>query len=310
MALAPPTDPAASPALVSALLAEQAPALADLPVTWLATGWDNDTYRLGELLAVRLPRHEQGATLHTHETHWLPLLGPTLTARTPQPAFVGVPSERFPHPWAVVDYIPGATALELPVEESASFAEDLADLLWSLHQPAPTHAPVNPFRGGSLATPDADARVRERLARLARTGDAALANELLPRWKAWTAGPDFDGVDVWLHGDLHPGNLVVGPDGHLAGVIDWGDLTSGDPACDLATAWLTFDETGRRAFTERANQGGAIEDATWLRARAWALHLALVMTSRPDQHRALADAGRRALGALAGEPVGRPILRW
>jgi aminoglycoside phosphotransferase (APT) family kinase protein len=42
---------------------------------------------------------------------------------------------------------------------------------------------------------------------------------------------------VWVHGDLHPANVVVA-DGTLAGVVDFGDMFVGDPAQDLAAAWV------------------------------------------------------------------------
>lgn len=302
MPLAPSTDHGTSTAHVSALLAAQAPMLAELPVTWLADGWDNSTYRLGERLLVRLPRHDAAGELLTNEVEWLPVLGQSLVTATPQPVFVGSPNEQFPRAWSVVEFIPGREASEIPVAERATFAEDLADFLWSLHVPAPAHAPVNPLRGGSLANELADARVRERLAALP-TEDAPLAEALLVRWKAWVDAPEFDGVNAWLHGDLHPHNLVVGDDGRLAGVIDWGDLTAGDPACDLATAWLTFDEPGRRAFTERVDQGGPIDAALWARAKSWALHLALAMVSQPDGPSRVAHTGRHALRQLAAEAV-------
>lgn len=301
MALAPSVDPGTSPALVRVLLAAQAPALAELPVTWLASGWDNDLYRLGEGLLVRLPRHEQAGELHARELAWLPVLGPSLTARTPQAIVVGAPDEHFPHPWSVVEFIDGREASTVEVADRTACAEDLADFLWSLHAPAPLRAPVNPFRGGSLATDAADARVRERLAGLARTGDAFLADDLTPRWEAWSHAPDFDGLDLWLHGDLHPRNFIIGADGRLAGVVDWGDLTAGDPACDLATAWLTFDADGRRAFTERVDQGGPVDAATWTRAKAWALHLGLVMLARPDEFPDMVATGRHGLTQLVGE---------
>ncbi len=41
---------------------------------------------------------------------------------------------------------------------------------------------------------------------------------------------------VWLHGDMHAQN-VLSQDGRLAGVIDWGDMCSGDPAVDLGAVW-------------------------------------------------------------------------
>ncbi|MCP2342258.1 phosphotransferase [Actinomadura rupiterrae] len=40
-----------------------------------------------------------------------------------------------------------------------------------------------------------------------------------------------------MHGDLHPANVVVS-DGTLAGIVDFGDLLAGDPAWDLAAAWV------------------------------------------------------------------------
>ena len=44
------------------------------------------------------------------------------------------------------------------------------------------------------------------------------------------------GPPVWLHGDLHSGNLLA-ERGRLSAVIDFGLLAVGDPACDLMVAW-------------------------------------------------------------------------
>ena len=52
---------------------------------------------------------------------------------------------------------------------------------------------------------------------------------------------------VWLHGDPHPWNLVH-RDGRLAGLVDFGDVCAGDPASDLAGAWLAFDADQRSRF--------------------------------------------------------------
>ncbi len=301
MALAPTADLVTSPALVRALLAAQAPALADLPVTPYAHGWDNDLYQLGDGLLVRLPRREVAAGLIENEVRCLPLIASLVTARTPQPVFAGVAGERFPRPWSVVEHIPGTVVSSLPVVDRGALAVDLADFIWSLHVPAAGRAPVNPVRGGSLARPEADARLRDRLTLLAEAGDAALAAALLPRWEAWVHAPEFDGIDVWLHGDLHPHNLVAGPDGRLAGVLDWGDVTAGDPACDLATAWLTFDAAGRAVFIDRMDSGGPIDAATWARAKAWALHLGLLLATANDDLPALSAIGRHTLEALAAE---------
>jgi aminoglycoside phosphotransferase (APT) family kinase protein len=100
---------------------------------------------------------------------------------------------------------------------------------------------------------------------------------------------------VWIHGDLHPGNLVArGPE--LIAIIDFGDVTAGDPAYDLAVAWLTFDAAGRSAFV------GAIGDrydaATWTRARGCAAAFALVMLDQSDDNPEYATLGAEALREL------------
>jgi aminoglycoside phosphotransferase (APT) family kinase protein len=64
-----------------------------------------------------------------------------------------------------------------------------------------------------------------------RTRAAALA---APRW----AEPP-----VWVHGDLHPANILVRR-GRISGVLDFGDLTAGDPAADLSVRWMLHDLSG------------------------------------------------------------------
>jgi len=56
-------------------------------------------------------------------------------------------------------------------------------------------------------------------------------------WDAVLAAPGYGGPPVWLHGDLHPANVLVN-DGQVSGVIDFGDITAGDPASDLSVAWM------------------------------------------------------------------------
>ena len=292
----PDTDVLIDSALVERLLAQQCPSLAGLPVTALDSGWDNAIFRLGDSLAVRLPRRAPAAPLVQNEMTWLPVLEPLLTLDVPQPVFAGTPGAGYPYPWMVAPWFDGTRASDVPLPARTAFAEELADFLWTLHAPAPAHAPINPVRGMALTAPDGpDARARVRLAREKES------TALLRRWEAWSRADEFDGVDVWLHGDLHPANLIVAASGRLSAVIDWGDLTAGDPACDLATVWLTFDADGRAVFVDRLNQGGATDAATWQRAKAWALHLALVLHQECEAGTALQAVGTRALEALIEE---------
>jgi len=103
----------------------------------------------------------------------------------------------------------------------------------TLHSPAHSQAPANPYRGGPLAA--RHAVVRQRLRRLDVALDVARDGRALRLWERLVSVPGWTGHPVWLHGDLHPANMVVA-DGTLQAVIEFGDLTSGAPATDLATA--------------------------------------------------------------------------
>ncbi|GIG29950.1 aminoglycoside phosphotransferase family protein [Cellulomonas marina] len=287
--------------LVRRLLEQQHPDLAGLPLRPLGTGWDNALWRLGDDLVVRLPVRAASAPLVVHEQRWLPRLATRLPVPAPVPVRVGAPGAGFPWPWSVVPWLPGTAAAATPRAGRASWAEALADALAALHVPAPADAPPNPYRGVPLA--DRDESVRARLDAL----PARRRRVLVAAWDDGLAADPWTGPPVWLHGDLHPANLLV-DGGRLAGLLDFGDVTAGDPASDLATAWLTFDAPGRVAFRARTDAVGATAGvppadaaATWRRARAWAAALAPVLAAHPDQHPDLARDGDAAVGELARE---------
>ncbi|GAB4085891.1 aminoglycoside phosphotransferase family protein [Myceligenerans cantabricum] len=300
--------------LARALLAEQHPDLAALGLEVVAHGWDNVMLRLGPLpdgghLALRLPRREAAAHLVEHEQAALPRLAPALgpTGITfPLPVRTGRPSERlgFPWSWNVVRWVDGVTASRTPVAGRTAWAGDLASFLVALHLPA-HDAPANPVRGTPLAArpdaqhPDAFAARLERV-------PVALRDAATRIWHDGLDAPAHAGPPVWLHGDTHPANLVVrqSVDGAqvLAAVVDFGDVTSGDPAGDLGTAWLTFDAEGHTRFRAvvdaGARDGRGWDEATWTRARAWALLYATNMLAHPDEHPQMVPIGEHGLRRL------------
>jgi aminoglycoside phosphotransferase (APT) family kinase protein len=193
----------------------------------------------------------------------------------------------------VVPWLPGRAADLFPPD--AGQASRLADFLRALHQPAPTEAPRNPVRGVPL-----DKRrqvVEERLARL--RGHPAVTDAVHQAWNdALTAAPaEREG---WLHGDLHPRNVLVS-EGRLAAIIDWGDLTNGDPATDLAAVWMLFGDPGARREVI-ARYGGSADD--WRRARGWAVSFGAVLleTGLADNPRHAA-IGAATLQRLAAPPT-------
>src|SRR5215216_4629259 len=83
-------------ALVAGLLADQHPDLAPLPLHAIDAGWDNALFRLGDQLAVRLPRRAIAAPLIINEQTWLPRLSDQLTLPIPAPIRIGAPARGYP----------------------------------------------------------------------------------------------------------------------------------------------------------------------------------------------------------------------
>lgn len=283
----PLADIATEAALVNRLVEAQHPDLsADL--TPIAQGWDNSIYRLGETLCVRLPRREVAVELIRNEQRWLPELAQQLGAPIPAPVRVGVPSEEFPWPWTIAPWFEGLTADELAPADRGALAVGLAAFVTELHTPAPHDAPHNPVRGVPLS--HRAAAVRERLA----AGTIPRSGELLDLWEALSAAPPWTGPPLWLHGDLHPANLLT-DGGELAAVLDFGDLTAGDPATDLAAAWMVFDADARAVFRAQVEA----DDATWTRARAWALVMGTAVAAHSDDNPRMAALGEHIIGQVA-----------
>ena len=234
------TEPAIeiTAALVRRLLRDQHPDLADLPVREVAGGWGNQMWRLGDDLAVRMPRTAEAPALHHKERRWLPVLAPLLPLSVPRPVRLGEPSANFPRPWTVMTWVPGEPLDLAAITRGDHAADTLAGFLTALHVPAPPDAPASRDRGGHPrdCTPGFD-----------RFFDAVVPDDLAADvravWDDAVAAPEWEGPAVWVHGDLHPANVVV-TGGTLSGVIDFEDMFAGDPAWDLAAAWVVLPAGG------------------------------------------------------------------
>src|SRR5690348_9286868 len=106
MAGTPAAEVSVTPDLVRALIADQHPQYAHRPVRFVGEGYDNFTYRLGDDLAVRLPRRAEALECLASEQGWLGKL-PPLPAPIPIPIATGTPGRGFPWPWSIVPWIVG-----------------------------------------------------------------------------------------------------------------------------------------------------------------------------------------------------------
>jgi aminoglycoside phosphotransferase (APT) family kinase protein len=292
----PPADVPIDRSLVIALLQEQHTDLAHLPLTEVGEGWDNTMFRLGDDFLIRVPRRAASADLIEHEQRWLPGLSPLLPLPVPVPLRVGRPGCGFPWSWSVVPWFPGHSALLAPPADPATSADALGRFLHALHQPAPRDAPANPWRGVPLAS-----RTEILDQHLRKVEGYVDRRPVLDLWERVLSTPPWSGPPLWIHGDLHPGNLVVS-DGRLSAVIDFGDLTAGDPATDLSVAWMLFPSPAARSIFRAARAGAdSLDDSTWMRARGWALALGLAYLAASRDDEAMGTLGRTAIDAALND---------
>lgn len=273
-----------------AVLAAHNPGWADLPLHKIASGGtENDIYRLGDDLTLRVPRWPGYAKIIAKEARWLPTLAPHLPLDIPRIAAVLPPGPDLPEGALALRWVAGADADRSPPSDQAQAATDLAAFIRALHAlPLPDDPPQG-SRGGPL--PPDDARFQEALIKV-RSRQLADADQAAELWHAGLSAAPFAGTPVLLHGDLMPPNLLV-RGGRLAAVIDWSCLSSGDPAYDLTPAFLLFDRPARAAFRTAL----APDDATWCRARARIVWQAIV--ALPTYHDNNPVMTRLAYRALA-----------
>ncbi len=270
------------------LLRKQCPEFSGLLITPIESGWDNAVFRLSNGLVARIPRTAAAGELLAQEQAWLPRLAPQLPLPIPRLAFSGRPSADLAWPWCVNYWLPGDSLLAGPKPPQAR--DQLVAFLRALHHISPRGAPINPVRGGPLL--GRDHAVAQRLSVL----DPELpTTKLRCIWRDLAHTPGWTGRHTLIHGDLHPGNILATPAG-ISGIIDFGDVTAGDPATDLAVAWALFDDVERAAF--RADL--SVSDYRWRRAAGWALNFALAYCVA-GAHSLLYPVGRRILTEIIHE---------
>jgi aminoglycoside phosphotransferase (APT) family kinase protein len=264
------------------LVAAQFPDWADLPLRRVEpSGTVNAVFRLGAELSVRLPRLNGPTTPGGRELEWLPTLAPLLPMDVPVPVAQGRPSDDYPWFWEVHTWVEGDTVPVAEIDEIQA-ARDLAGLVKTMQQLDPAGAP----RGRGIPLAERDEHVRYWLARF--DGDPAVT----AAWERALAAPPWGGTPVWHHGDLDMRNWVV-RDGRISGVIDWGAMGVGDPACDVMVAWKLHSPQARDAFRDAL----PTDDATWERARGWVVSQAVAILAyyTPENNPTLLHEAQRWL---------------
>jgi aminoglycoside phosphotransferase (APT) family kinase protein len=268
--------------LVRRLLAERFPEWADRPIRRVEPeGTVHAIFRLGDDLAVRLPRREGRTEPGGREVEWLPRLADQVPFAIPVPVAQGGPTKEYPWWWDVHTWVDGET---VPVDalDPIEAARDLARFVGALQRIDPAGAPAG--RGVPLAALNDD--FKSWLGTF--NGDRRATSE----WERALSAPPWDGPPVWAHGDLDVRNWLV-RDGRISGVIDWGSMGVGDPAVDVMVAWKLHSAAARDAFREAL----PTDDATWERARGWVVwqSVAALAYYTPENNPALYHEAERWL---------------
>ncbi len=250
--------------LAKKLIASQFPEFAHLNIESVPVqGHDNRSFRLGSELLIRIPTAEAYALKVPKEQVLLPRLAPYVSVRIPEPVRMGLPCEDFPYPFSIYKWLEGTSANLLTINNEAleQLAFDLAEFLKELQNISTIEGPGpgqhNWWRGAPVSVYDQQARSQIAALKITKEAMPLLEKAIRTQWEK---------PPVWIHGDFAIGNIVIN-DGKLSGVIDFGGLGVGDPACDLVIAWTFLKGKAREVFIREMN----LDSDTWLRAKVWAL---------------------------------------
>ena len=244
---------------------------------------------------MRLPIVPAASASLRKELYCIPRL-PHLPLQISRPLAAGKPNDSYRSEWAVYQWIEGEAVRRDGISDYCDAAEALADFVLALHcadaSDAPPYGRHNNFRGCPLV--ERDELTRKAIVSLSDLYNAAALTQV---WEASTAIPSWQNELVWIHGDIHSGNLLM-RNGQIKAVIDFGLMAAGDPAVDLIVSWSLFEGEARRRFRDVLN----VDEATWLRGRGWALTTALVaLAYYRDTNRFLADMSKQVLSEVLAD---------
>lgn len=259
---------AKSTVLVRKLVDSQFPEWSRLPLSALnQVGTDNQIFRLGRDMCVRFPRVAWAAQTAAREQALLERFQ-VVGLEVPRPLGLGEPALGYPWQWSVVSWVEGRALgmRQLTEAETNRLAEAILAIRRTPADATFHYGNTNYGRGEPLA--ERNTLFQNAVERLADEYDVDTLRQV---WSMCLEATSAQQTPVFLHGDLHGGNLVE-RGGTLAGLIDWGLAGVGDGACDLSAAWCLCDSDVRPIFRNAMNAN----EADWLRGAGWALSIACI----------------------------------
>ncbi len=241
--------------------------LTPIGIRELGVGWDNHAYLVNDRYVFRIPHRRLAAELIRSEVAALRYLDGRLPLPIPRVEFYAEPDDRFPYPFMGYPFFLGEIASEQEWTDDLRYqaAAPLGRFLRALHSLPTTGVGVPDMPGDDLRRADMTFRLPIVRQKIEKLGPAFPDGErILSRMAELAGASPHLGRPVWVHGDLYPRHMLVGSTQEICGVIDWGDVHWGDPALDLAIAFMFLPPLSWNTFRDAY---GGIDDATWDRAR-------------------------------------------
>ncbi|WP_158542454.1 GTPase HflX [Lujinxingia litoralis] len=208
---------------------------------------------------VRSPRRQGLMEASRYEARALRALRGELPVATPEWALHSARAIAYPRlpgrpAWEITDQGELRWPVLNPAAPTEAFLSSVVGLLSALH-----HLEPGPLMRAGLRRQGPEQERKHLHSQLLRVLPMLKPSQALrERWERWLAD---DTLWAWepvpVHGDLHPGHLLLDEQARVVGVIDWSEVHLGDPAIDLVFLVDRFGPQVLVDVLERLDDAGA-----------------------------------------------------
>jgi aminoglycoside phosphotransferase (APT) family kinase protein len=275
------------------LISSQFPQLASKSVKKLGHGWDNTVFLVGAEYVFRFPRREVAINRLRIEGKILPMLKDYVSIAYSVPLFFGEGDYDYPAPFLGYPYLSGEFPIGLTDQQRALSATTLARFLKSLHAFPIQIAQENGVQHDHRNMTDIALR-KEKTHKFITDLALHFSEEeyhVISNYLEQLETEKVKQKHVFLHGDLHFKNMLVDINGRVSGIIDWGDINIGHPACDLNLVYSFLPPDARSNFFK---EYGVVDEETKLLARLIAIYIPILimMQAIDDRDEKLVDEAK------------------